>query len=204
MSADRALFGPIREAQCDAGSARLLSGGAEPGAQACDFRAIGGALRADEAIARAGAFGKAVAAIAGLMPGAAQDQRVDLALDQFVQSRRLQDTEPDRGMSGAKAVEPGAAKIEAGMEPDRHDRRGTARLQPCGRVGNGAEGVAHRDEVVLRRGCQHELLVQSLEQEEAETILQGFDLLTDGTRCHMQLVSGKLEAEMARRGLEGA
>jgi hypothetical protein len=43
--------------------------------------------------------------------------------------------------------------------------------------------------------------VQSLEQEKAETILQGLDLLTDGTWCHMQLVSGELEAEMARRGL---
>ena len=111
------LFGPIREAQHSAGSARLLSGGTEPGAQACDLWAIGGALRADEAIAHFGACGKAVAAVTGLMPDAAQDQRVDLALDQFVQSRWLQDTEPDRGMSGAKAVEPGAAKVEAGMTP---------------------------------------------------------------------------------------
>jgi hypothetical protein len=182
-----------------------LSGGTEPQARKlCDLWAIGGALRADEAIAHFGACGKAVAAVTGLMPDAAQDQRGNLALDRLVQSRWLHDTEPDRGMSGAKAIESGAAKLETRMDADRHDHGDTVRLQPCGRVGNGAEGVAHRDDIILRRGCQHELLVQSLEQEKAETILQGLDLLTDGTWCHMQLVSGELKAEMARRGLEGA
>jgi hypothetical protein len=90
IPADRALFGPIHEAHCGTESAHLSSAATEPGAQARDFRAIGGALRADEAIAHLGACGKAVAAIAGLMPDAAQDQRVDLALDQFVQSHWLQ------------------------------------------------------------------------------------------------------------------
>jgi hypothetical protein len=124
----RPLFDPIREAQHGAGSVRLLSGGTEPSAQACDLRAIGGALRADEAIAYFGAGGKAVAAVTGLVPDAAQDQRVDLALDQFVQSCWLQDAEPDRGMSGAKAIESGVAKLETRMDANRHDRGDTVRL----------------------------------------------------------------------------
>jgi len=46
--------------------------------------------------------------------------------------------------------------------------------------------------------------MQPLEKTHAETILQRFHSLPDGTRRDMQLARGELEAQMPRCGLECA
>jgi len=44
--------------------------------------------------------------------------------------------------------------------------------------------------------------VQPLEELHAESSLEGFYLLPDGTRRDVQFMSGELEAQVARRGFE--
>lgn len=51
---------------------------------------------------------------------------------------------------------------------------------------------------------EDELLVQPLEQLHAEARLQRLHLLPHGSRRHVELVRGQLEAEMPRGGFEGA
>ena len=51
---------------------------------------------------------------------------------------------------------------------------------------------------------QDELLVQPLEPADPQARFQRLHLLPHGGRRHMQLMRGKLEAEMPRRGLERA
>src|SRR5712672_935020 len=79
-------------------------GAKEPCAQAFDFRAVGGPLWADQAVANAGTSVETIASIARVVTEAAVDQRVDLALSEFVQSGWLDDAKADRRIRGAKTV----------------------------------------------------------------------------------------------------
>jgi hypothetical protein len=66
-----------------------------------------------------------------------------------------------------------------------------------------AEAGAHLRQEGLGRLGQDQLLVQALEQLDAQTVFQRLDLLANGARSHVQLLGGQFEAEMARGGLEG-
>jgi hypothetical protein len=162
-------------------------------------------VRADQPIADALRRGaEQIAAVAGVVAEAAVDQRVDLALDQLVQSRRLRHAQTDPRLRRAETGRRQAAQVETGMQADGQQRDRAGRLESRRRIGDAAEAGGNGRQVLLAGRRQDELLVQALEQRHAQALLKRLDLLADCPGCNVQLLRGELEAEMAGRGLEGA
>ena len=118
-------------------------------------------------------------------------------------SCRLQHPQADFGMHGTELGKRQAAKVKGSMQTQLQQHR-ARRLQLRGRIGDVPKARGYFGQEDLAGRCQNELLVQPLEQTHAEPRLQGFRLLSDGGRCHMQLVRSQLETEMSRRGFECA
>ena len=103
-------------------------GAKEPCAQAFDFRAVGGPLWADQAVANAGTSVETIAAITRVVTEAAVDQRVDLALNELVQSGRLDDAKADCRIRGAKTVRAKPRAMEPVMHSNRQDPSNSGRF----------------------------------------------------------------------------
>jgi hypothetical protein len=68
------------------------------------------------------------------------------------------------------------------------------------------QGAADEDEIDLARLGQCELRLRPIayEQRRAEPALKGTNALSDRGRCHTQLLRSAGEAQVSRRGFEGA
>ena len=77
-------------------------------------------------------------------------------------------------------------------------------VSTSGRISDAAKALRYFGQEHLAGRRQDKLLVQALEQANAETGLQRFHLLPDGGRRHMQLVRRQFETKMPRRGFERA
>ena len=100
----------------------------EPCAQAFDFRAVGGPLWADQAVANTRTSVETIAAIARVVTEAAVDQRVDLALNEFVQSGWLDDAKADCRIRGAKTVRAKPGAMEPVMDSNGQDPSNSGRF----------------------------------------------------------------------------
>ena len=111
----------LRETFCGVGAK-------EPCAQAFDFRAVGGPLWADQAVANTGTSIETITAITRVVTEAAVDQRVDLALNEFVKSGWLDDAKADCRIRGAKTVRAKPGETEPVMDSNRQDPSNSGRV----------------------------------------------------------------------------
>ena len=109
-------------------------------------------------------------------------------------------------MGGAEAVEPRHQPFgrEGGIEADRDSAALLVGAQQVGGVGQLVETVPHGRQGGLAGLGQPERAGQAPEQRDAHLFLKRLDLVADRRRGDMQLLGGLGEAQMPRRGLEGA
>src|SRR5262252_7877365 len=126
------------------GHCRRLTGSEQAETQGFDLRAIGSAERGDQ-----NAVLQRVAAVARMVPRAALDQHIDLALEQLVQTRRLADAGSDLRLSATELREPRpqVIDVDATMHTNMQQVRDALGPELGGRLRDATERLAYRRQV---------------------------------------------------------